>query len=85
MYCSQQTINQFVKSIMLPITLPFLEIMFYKILYFSCRMMYELKISVVQGLFKKDEGNYYSSVSNCRGAGRGGWVIIARFELVKFL
>ena len=48
-------------------------------------MVYELKVSVVQGLFKKDEGNYYSSVSNCRGAGRGGWVIIARFELVKFL
>lgn len=80
MYCSQQTINQFVKSIMLPITLPFLEIMFYKILYFSCRMVYELKVSVVQGLFKKDEGNYYSSVSNCRGAGRGGWVIIARLN-----
>ena len=43
-------------------------------------MIYELEVSVVQGLFKKDEGNYYSSVSNCRRAGRGEWVIIARLN-----
>ena len=30
----------------------------YKVLYFSCRMIYDLMVSVAQGLFKVDKGNW---------------------------
>ena len=39
----------------------------YKILYFSCPITYELKVSVEQGLFKVDEGNWLVTCKKLKG------------------